>query len=129
MQGKGLKAHPEVWQSNLVISVSRKYFARLLGGKKKFMQYVVINECYGGFGLSQVAIDVMAKLDAKTQIKEWEELRRDDPSLVKVVRELGAKANGEYAALKIVEVPDGVKWTVFDYDGMEHVAEVHRTWD
>jgi hypothetical protein len=25
-------------------------------------------------------------------------------------------------------VPDGVEWTVEEYDGREWVAEVHRTW-
>jgi len=27
-----------------------------------------------------------------------------------------------------VEIPDDVKWHIHEYDGLEHVAEDHRTW-
>jgi len=30
--------------------------------------------------------------------------------------------------LKIVDIPDGVEWEIEEYDGMEWVAEKHRTW-
>ena len=30
--------------------------------------------------------------------------------------------------LTIVDVPDEVKWHIHEYDGLEHVAEDHRTW-
>lgn len=53
---------------------------------------------------------------------------RADPQLVLVVEELGDKANGECAKLRIVEIPDGVDWEISEYDGMEHIAETHRTW-
>lgn len=55
-------------------------------------------------------------------------IERNDPALVQAVQELGEKANGEYAELEIVEIPDGTEWTVEEYDGMEHISEVHRTW-
>jgi len=55
-------------------------------------------------------------------------LDRDDPILVRVVEELGEKANGRFAELKVIEIPDDVEWTIDEYDGMEWVAEVHRTW-
>ena len=53
---------------------------------------------------------------------------RDDPFLVKTVLELGDKANGRHAELKVVEVPGDVNWVIEEYDGSEWVAEVHRTW-
>ena len=37
---------------------------------------------------------------------------RCDPHLIQVVEELKEEANGEYAQLKIVEIPDDVKWTI-----------------
>lgn len=56
------------------------------------------------------------------------DIERDDPDLVAVVEELGEVANGLYAALVVVEVPDGVQFSIQNYDGQEHIAEVHRTW-
>jgi hypothetical protein len=41
---------------------------------------------------------------------------------------LGDAANGACAELAVIEVPDGVEWAISEYDGNEHVAEVHRTW-
>jgi hypothetical protein len=48
--------------------------------------------------------------------------------MIQVVEELGAAANGPCADLKVVEIPDGVEWEIDGHDGMEHVAERHRTW-
>jgi len=36
--------------------------------------------------------------------------------------------DGTYSDLKVVEIPDGVNWYIEEYDGLEHVAERHRTW-
>ena len=41
---------------------------------------------------------------------------------------MGEKANGTFAKLQLVEIPDGVGWQVEEYDGMEWVSEKHRTW-
>jgi hypothetical protein len=57
------------------------------------------------------------------------DLARDDPDLVAVVEELGNRANGLHAELKVVEIPDDVNWYVQEYDGCEWVAERHRTWE
>lgn len=57
------------------------------------------------------------------------EIPRDDAALVQVVEELGDAANGKHAVLTVVEIPDGVKWQIEEYDGSEHVAEQHRTWE
>lgn len=56
------------------------------------------------------------------------DIARDDPALVQVVNELKTQANGVHASLRVVEVPDEVTWQIEEYDGSEHVAEVHRTW-
>jgi hypothetical protein len=56
------------------------------------------------------------------------DVARDDPYLVAVVEELGDAASGRHANLKVVDVPDDVNWYIEDYDGLEWVAERHRTW-
>jgi hypothetical protein len=54
---------------------------------------------------------------------------RDDAILVQVVEELGELADGRYAELKVVEIPEDVQWHIGEYDGWEWVAENHRKWD
>lgn len=53
---------------------------------------------------------------------------REDPLLIQVVEELGEAANGACAELKVVEIPSSTQYTIEEYDGREHIAEVHRTW-
>lgn len=88
---------------------------------------VVINRCYGGFGLSENARKRYEELSG-THLEDYDTPGRSDSNLVQVVEELGSAANGNYAKLKIVEIPNDVEFSIEDYDGMEWVAEKHRTW-
>lgn len=72
--------------------------------------------------------DFDEKLYGKDNYFSSYDIPRDDPDLVKVVKKLGKRSWGDCAELKIVEIPDNVKWTLDEYDGMEHIAEEHRTW-
>lgn len=115
---------------------------------------IVVNRCFGGFSLSHEAImrySELAKLNLVVIKDEkysgecfWNyylngiedadhywydrDLERNDPFLVQVVEELGEKADGMCAKLNVVEIPDNVSWEIAEYDGLEHVAETHRTW-
>jgi len=115
------------------------------------VQHIVINTIYGGFSLSKKAVlmylelsgteytlEPQADRDTQTRLGDriivngqefWgRRIPRNDPALVATVRRLGRESSGDYAKLKIVEIPAGVSWTVEDYDGKEWVAETHRTW-
>jgi hypothetical protein len=119
----------------------------------KGVRHIVINNCHGGFGLSwdaQIAyldragiaytlIDRESRDDTVRfgqEIKlangdDWYanvDIKRDDPILVSVVRELGPDANSNFANLKIVKIPGDVEWEISEYDGLEWVAEKHRIW-
>lgn len=62
-------------------------------------------------------------------ISPYDHFRRDDEDLIKVIEELGQKeCSSEYSEIKIVEIPDDVDWIIQEYDGLEWVAEKHRTW-
>jgi hypothetical protein len=113
---------------------------------------IVINKKHGDFRLSEEAVllygdkkglNIIAKEDEKVKtithyflneekeengFGEWE-IERNDPILVEVVEQLGDLANGHYSKLKVVEVPDDVKWYIHDYDGIEQVHECHRVWE
>lgn len=138
---------------------------------------IVINRCYGGFGLSPKATKMImerkglncypyvqtkyewrdgVKEYTKTDIESLEDnlfvsfsktdlgettpsisnedfwsyykLDRTDKDMIEVIEQLGCKANGKLSDLVIVEVPDDVEWEIDDYDGMETVHEVHRSW-
>lgn len=140
------------------------------------MKKVVINKCYGGFGLSPQAVKRFAELQGKechfylsqtdmipiseeeaaahglfwhafdtpdavfprnSNNSDWwdthcisrHDIERDDPILIRVVEELGEGANSKLSKLKIVEIPDDVKYIIQEYDGMEWIAEKHRTWE
>ena len=97
--------------------------------KLKGVQYVVINDCYGGFGLSERAQQEYRKRAGITE-SDWcdRDVARDDAYLVQIVRELGMAANGAHSNLKIVEIPGDVDWIIQEYDGAEWIAETHRTW-
>jgi len=115
---------------------------------------VLINGCFGGFGLSDAAFEKL--LDRKGIAWEKQEGKfggidyfhaghvgsndhylfdsmfvknRADPDLIAVFEEMDHLANCNYSRLKIVEVPDDVEWEVDEYDGNEWVAEKHRTWE
>ncbi|HEY5561968.1 MAG TPA: hypothetical protein VIK72_09495 [Clostridiaceae bacterium] len=138
---------------------------------------VVINKCFGGFGLSlkgqkrlgelqgkeiyfykQTKYSFKEGIDEYQKVNDLEErslfthavtkdfgefitseelnefyynnnnLKRNDEDLIKVVKELKAEVNGQCANLKIVEIPDGIEYEISDYDGMESVEEMHRSW-
>jgi len=90
---------------------------------------VVINDCYGGFGLSDAALNEYKSRKGITDENFYHyDIARDCPVLIDMIEEQGTAINGFAAELKIVEIPNGVNWYIEEYDGMEHIAERHRTW-
>lgn len=62
------------------------------------------------------------------QVFRPRDIERDDPLLIQTIIELGEDA-GNWACVPIViEIPDDVEWEIEEYDGLEWVAEKHRTW-
>jgi hypothetical protein len=85
------------------------------------MKKIVINRCYGGFGLSYDALQALG-------IESEHDIERDDPKLVAVVESMGDKANSRNSQLIVVEIPDDVQYFIDEYDGMECIRENHRVW-
>lgn len=142
---------------------------------------IVVNKCYGGFGLSAAAIVYYLKLkglpcffytqtkyshrdsvdlfekasydeikdetfppytftkDLGDSFSKWPRndasyfyfgnLHRDDLFLVQTVEDVGEKeSSSRFAELKVIEIPDGIEWEIDEYDGIESIHEVHRSW-
>lgn len=91
---------------------------------------IVINVCYGGFGLNNEA---MTEYKRRAQVTEKYfasyDIPRDCPHLVAMFEEQGSKIDTRFSKLKIVQIPDDVEWQIEEYDGMEWIAEQHRTWE
>jgi len=99
-----------------------------VAGKRRCTMKVLINECYGGYGLSQAAYEWLG-------LDEWNgygfayATERNHPRLVAMLEALGSEAASDsYAKLKIVEIPDGVEYIIEEYDGLEWVSEKHHVW-
>jgi hypothetical protein len=83
------------------------------------MAKIVINSCYGGFSLSNMAVKRYEELGGSYQ--GHNSCDRNDPILVQVVEELGDDANGSCAELEIVELPAGTLYRITEYDGYESI--------
>lgn len=53
---------------------------------------------------------------------------RTDEVLISIVEDLGSEANGKFADLKIVEIPDDMDYVIDDYDGIETLHQNVPTW-
>lgn len=88
---------------------------------------IVINNCYGGFGISNEAQDIISSLKGGIEVNKYD-IPRNDEDLIHVVEDLGKNSWGAHAELKVVNIPDDVEWIIQEYDGLEWVAEKHRVW-
>jgi hypothetical protein len=105
------------------------------------MTKIVYNDYYGGFYLSEKAIQRYSDLAGLglTLVKDkhdnylWElpngeywnykELSRTDPFLVQVVEEQGEEAGG-FTRLMIREIPEGTRYRIEEYDGEETMMTI-----
>ena len=85
---------------------------------------IVINECYGGFGVSKDFCE-----DYNIPVKESrhffypkEEISRTDPRLIEYIEKYGSeKASGMCASLCVKEIPKGTAYRIREYDGCESI--------
>ena len=94
------------------------------------MYKVVINNCYGGFGLSRKAVEMLQDLKHENGDKNFvysqfsDTLLRHDPDLVKVVETLGKEASSSFANLEVEEIYSRL-YKIDDYDGLERIDEIN----
>lgn len=81
---------------------------------------IVYNTCYGGFSLSEKALDECAKRGLEID-SDPDYSYRSHPVLVEVVQALGEGADGSCARLDLQDWEDGVPYIITEYDGIESV--------
>lgn len=88
------------------------------------MNKVVVNRCYGGFGLSDKALTFLEKRGYEVRREDWgsylvNEIERHNKDLIECVETIGEKeASGSYADLCIIEIGSNA-YSIEEYDGME----------
>ena len=109
------------------------------------MVKVAYNKCFGGFSLSREAIFRGREISGNPKwagcILKGEryddgsvasddyghidfDFPRTDLVLIKIIEELGGRANGMYAKLAIAEIAAGTKYRIDEYDGSESVMTI-----
>lgn len=76
---------------------------------------IVINACYGGFSLSEEAVNALGLRNSHDYVA------RNDEKLIELI-ESGVNCSGRFAKLEVVEIPDeATDWEISEYDGSEEV--------
>lgn len=79
---------------------------------------IVVNKCYGGFDLSDKALEALGV--------DWaDEVSRTDARLVEMVEKDADMVRARYTELAVVELPDEVTdYHINEYDGFESIVYV-----
>ena len=127
-------------------SLSPKACLYLYKNKAKSLKMYTTTEWYGTPRTKEVAKDLKKWRDYLKNPKEYKDryltvftpnfrkvidsrgIDRTDPVLIKCVEKLKDKANGGCSELKVIEIPDGVNYTITEYDGREQVEEIYQIW-
>lgn len=84
---------------------------------------VVYNKSFGGFKLSDVAVELLVQRGLPRD--PWcTKIPRHHPELVAIVEILGDKASGDFSNLSVTEVTS--KYIIDEYDGQETIKEEHE---
>jgi len=84
---------------------------------KKFLSYEYRAQTGKDIGSRINYIDI----DSLMIAKKMSHTKRDNPNLVRVIEEMGEDANAFFTKLKIVEIPDGLKWEIKNVDNTDEV--------
>jgi len=99
---------------------------------------VVKNNCFGGFSVTEAVFkelgiewDGCGYIDNEDLGIESNNYKacRSNPKFIAAIEKVGLeKSSGTCAELVIVDIPDDIEFEIDDYDGMETIRELHRTW-
>lgn len=84
---------------------------------------VVINRCYGGFGLSDGFIKAYPQFEEYGYSYYDDTDKRTDKDFISALESFGLeKADGYLSSLEIIELPNNITdWEIREYDGSESI--------
>ena len=87
---------------------------------------VAVNRCYGGFSLSEKAVEMLCTRIGDPKIQSYSfdsSYDRHHPILIEVIQELGEEANGHFSEIEIEYIEEIYKdfYSISEYDGMEGI--------
>lgn len=104
---------------------------------------VLVNECYGGYGISSEAsklwlerkaipyeiyedsYNLIVIINGERQYMSTY-ISRTDETLIEIFEEKGSEfTSGPHAEVALEEIPDGCKYDIHEYDGTEYI---NSTW-
>lgn len=91
---------------------------------------ILINKSHGGFGYSQAAVDEynkrMLEFDPtfqiiRSQCPDYQDISRDDPIMIQIVKDIGLDANDRWSSLHIISIPEEyyIGFEIESYEGFE----------
>lgn len=85
---------------------------------------VVINDCYGDFGLSEEFMKAYPQYEEYDYCWHNDKDKRTDKDFISALESFGLEeASGYSASLEIVELPsDATDWEINEYDGAESIT-------
>lgn len=91
---------------------------------------VVINTCYGGFGITDEVKELYKKTTGKVLSYVVDTEFRCDPKLIEIIETIGLEnsADGPGTKLAIIEVPDDTQVEILDFDGYEEIVDARYHW-
>lgn len=90
---------------------------------------IVINTCYGGFGVSEnflKAYNISYRKTSYGSVYAEEDIERTDPRLIEYIETYGSEmASSSHAELEVVEIPKGTLYRITEYDGFEDIETLN----
>jgi hypothetical protein len=124
----------------LFILSTEKYKLKI---KTEKIMKVLVNECYGGYGISTEAGKLWLERKAipyeiyedgfhlivfingkKEYMRNY--ISRTDETLIEIFEDKGSKfVSGDLSEVALIEIPDGCEYDIHEYDGTEYI---NSTW-
>jgi hypothetical protein len=85
---------------------------------------IMFNASYGGFSFSKAAMEEYQKrCPEKDWIEDWK-MDRHDPVMVRIVKEMGNRANGSFSNIQLQKIQSDFlhHYKISEYDGLENVV-------